>query len=71
MSEPGSREKDAFENDKGWLAKSARPFVVEAVETLKPQLADCYGHIEKIRLENSKQYFLYQQLIPHLSLIHI
>ena len=66
MLEPGSREKDAYENDKGWLAKSARPFVVEAVEILKPQLADCYGHIEKIRLENSKQYFLYQQLIPHL-----
>lgn len=66
MSEPGSREKDAFENDKGWLAKSARPFVVEAVETLKPQLTDYYGHIEKIRQENSQHYYLYQQLIPHL-----
>ncbi len=63
---PGSREKDAFDNDKGWLTKSVRPFVVEAVETLKPQLIDYYGHIEKIRQGNSQHYYLYQQLIPHL-----
>ncbi|NBB20730.1 UvrD-helicase domain-containing protein [Runella sp. CRIBMP] len=66
MTEPGAREKDAFENDKGWLTKTARPFVVEAVAQIKPQLVDFYERIEENRLAVSGNYFLYQQLIPHL-----
>ncbi|RDB04409.1 UvrD-helicase domain-containing protein [Runella aurantiaca] len=66
MTEPGAREKDAFENDKGWLTKTARPFVVEAVAQIKPQLVDFYERIEENRLAVSGYYFLYQQLIPHL-----
>jgi ATP-dependent helicase/nuclease subunit A len=66
MVEPGSREKEAFENDKGWLTKTARPFVTETVAGIKAQLVDYYEHIEKVRQENSGLYHLYQQLIPHL-----
>ncbi len=66
MIEPGSREKEAFENDKGWLTKTARPFVTETVAGIKTQLVDYYEHIEKVRQENSGLYHLYQQLIPHL-----
>jgi len=66
FSEPGSREVEAFENDKGWLTKTARPYVVEAVEALKPVLTERYESIEKVRQKNGKQYHLYKQLIPHL-----
>jgi ATP-dependent helicase/nuclease subunit A len=66
MIEPGSREKEAFENDKGWLTKTARAFVIDTVAGIKSQLVDYYEHIEKVRQENSGLYFLYQQLIPHL-----
>lgn len=66
MTEPGAREKDAFENDKGWLTKTARPFVVEAVAQIKPQLVDFYERIEENRRAVGGHYFLYQQLIPHL-----
>ncbi|WP_428664669.1 UvrD-helicase domain-containing protein [Runella sp.] len=66
MSEPGAREKEAFENDKGWLTKTARPFVTETVAGIKSQLIDYYEDIEKIRKTNGGTYYLYQQLIPHL-----
>ncbi len=66
MIEPGSREKEAFENDKGWTTKTVRPFVTDTVAGIKSQLVDYYEHIEKIRQENSGLYHLYQQLIPHL-----
>lgn len=66
MIEPGSREKEAFENDKGWLTKTARAFVIDTVAGIKSQLVVYYEHIEKIRQQNSGLYHLYQQLIPHL-----
>lgn len=66
MTEPGAREKDAFENDKGWLTKTARPFVTEAVAQIKPQLVDYYDRIEENRQGCCGNYYLYQQLIPHL-----
>lgn len=66
MIEPGSREKEAFENDKGWLTKTARAFVIDTVAGIKSQLIDYYEHIEKVRQQNSGLYHLYQQLIPHL-----
>ena len=66
MTEPGKLEKDAFENDSGWITKTARPFVTETVAKIKPQLVDYYGHIERLRQENCELYHLYQQLTPHL-----
>ncbi len=66
MTEPGSREQDAFENDKGWLTKTARPFVTETIAKIKSELVDYYQHIERIRRANSGNYHLYQQLTPHL-----
>lgn len=66
MTEPGKLEKDAFENDSGWITKTARPFVTETVAKIKPHLADYYGHIERLRQENCELYHLYQQLTPHL-----
>ncbi|MDF7819414.1 UvrD-helicase domain-containing protein [Runella sp. MFBS21] len=66
MSAPGSREKEAFENDKGWLTKTARPFVVETVQNIKAELVGYYEHIERLREQNGGLYYLYQQLTPHL-----
>jgi ATP-dependent helicase/nuclease subunit A len=66
MKEPGKLEIDAFENDNGWITKTVRPFVTEAVAKIKSQLVDYYQHIERIRQENCELYHLYQQLTPHL-----
>jgi ATP-dependent exoDNAse (exonuclease V) beta subunit len=66
MTEPGGREKDAFENDKGWITKTVRPFVTETVAKIKSQLVDYYQQMERVRQENCELYHLYQQLTPHL-----
>jgi ATP-dependent helicase/nuclease subunit A len=66
MAEPGKLEKDAFENDNGWITKTVRPFVTETVAKIKSQLVDYYQHIERVRQENCELYHLYQQLTPHL-----
>ncbi|MFN8343534.1 MAG: UvrD-helicase domain-containing protein [Spirosomataceae bacterium] len=66
MAEPGKLEKDAFENDLGWVTKTVRPYVLEKVGDIKTQLVDYYRHIEQIRQENSPLYYLYRQLTPHL-----
>lgn len=66
LDEPGKRELEAFENDKGWYNKTAKGFVVENIEKIKAELIDYYGFIENIRTKHGHFYHLYKQLSPHL-----
>ena len=62
----GSRETDAFENDKGWYTKAAKGFVADAIENIKPQLNAIFEKIESGKAKYLPTYLLYQQLVPHL-----
>lgn len=66
LVDPGVREVDAFENDKGWYTKTARGFAVETIENIKGELTDYYDFIEKIRTKHGSLYHLYKLLTPHL-----
>lgn len=64
--ELGSREIDAFENDKGWYTKSARPYLIDSIEKIKPELVLVFEKIESTKKKYLPTYLLYNQLIPHL-----
>ncbi|MFN4145411.1 MAG: UvrD-helicase domain-containing protein [Runella sp.] len=74
FEEPGKREREAFEENKGWLTKDKIKTPIEGiVESIKSELTDYYHFIEKVRATKGPLYLLYHQLIPrlyHLSLLN-
>ena len=66
-------QKAAFEEDKGWYTKTAKPFTVGAIENIKVELVSIYVQIETLCQQNVAQFMLYEQIAPclyHLSLLN-
>jgi ATP-dependent exoDNAse (exonuclease V) beta subunit len=62
----GKLESDAFNDDKGWYTKTAKTFVVDAIEGVKPQLSLIFDKIEAFKKDQLPFYCLYESLVPHL-----
>ncbi len=66
MEELGKLESDAFNDNKGWYTKTAKPFVVDAIENIKPELNLVFEKIEALKKDQLPLYCLYESLVPHL-----
>ncbi len=66
MEELGKLESAAFNDGTGWYTKTAKPFVVDAIENAKPELNLIFEKIEAFKKDQLPFYCLYESLVPHL-----
>jgi ATP-dependent helicase/nuclease subunit A len=66
MEDLGKLESAAFNDGNGWYTKTAKPFVVDAIENMKLELNFVFDKIEAFKKDQLPFYCLYESLVPHL-----
>jgi ATP-dependent helicase/nuclease subunit A len=66
MESLGKLESAAFNDDKGWYTKTAKPFIIDSIENIKPELQLLFEKIEDFKTTQLPFYVLYESLVPHL-----